>query len=180
MAKTAATQRRQGRAPERDPRPTGIDPNGGSYRYKQPRRLLEVNDLTLKKIRGIAAIQATRKEGAAALGVALRTLEGFLAEEPDAKEAWQMGRQAGRASLRRTLFEQALVDPAQMRFLAKHYLGMDDKQTVAATINTSSTAINVDEARTRAAELMQKLGIKIRFKSGGDREMKDVTPVRGK
>ena len=180
MTRRATTPRRQGRAPERDPRPTGVGqgPNGG-YRYKAQPKLLQADEATLKKITALATMQSVRREAAGALGVSLRTFDAFLAAEPEAKEAWQLGRQRGRASLRRRYYEMALVDPAMMRHAAKHYLGMDDKQTIETTGNTPTVQINVIEAKARVAELMRKMGLAITSEPCSRQTMTDVTPLKG-
>jgi hypothetical protein len=179
MTRKSAAPRRQGRDPKVDPRPTGIGqgPNGG-YRYKALPKLLQVDELTLKKIAALAAMQATKREAASAMAVSLRTFEGFLAAEPEAKNAWQLGRQRGRASLRRRYYEMALVDPAMMRHAAKHYLGMDDKQSVAVQSETTVKVITVDEARARAAELLRKMGLMIGLDNVDARSIKDILPFR--
>ena len=53
------------------------------------------------------------------LGVSYQTLYDFLEAHPEAKAVWEDGKGYGRASLRRTLWWQAMDDPAQARFLAK-------------------------------------------------------------
>jgi hypothetical protein len=179
MTRKSATPRRQGRDPEVDPRPTGIDqgPNG-RYRYKALAKLLQVDEPTLKKIAALAAMQATRREAAGALAVSLRTFEAFLATESQAKDAWQLGRQQGRASLRRRYYEMALVDPAMMRHAAKHYLGMDDKQSVAVQSETTVKVLTVDEARARAAELIKKMGLTIDLDNVDARRIKGIMSYR--
>jgi len=63
------------------------------------------------------------------LCVSHRLLVQFLADHPEAREAWQRGKGLGRVSLRRLLWKQAQADPAQARFLAKHWLGMNGGQS---------------------------------------------------
>ena len=66
----------------------------------------------LRQLTVLAEIQCTQKE----------LLGSFLAENPDAREAWQRGKSLGRVSLRRLLWRQARLTPAQARFLAKSWL----------------------------------------------------------
>ena len=82
----------------------------------------------LHQLAALAEIQCTQREAARVLGVSPRLLGQFLAEHPDAREAWQRGKSLGRVSLRRLLWRQAQVDPAQARFLAKSWLDDGDDQ----------------------------------------------------
>ena len=124
-------------------------------------------------------MQSVRREAAGALGVSLRTFDDSRRFSRRRKEAWQLGRQRGRASLRRRYYEMALVDPAMMRHAAKHYLGMDDKQTIETTGNTPTVQINAIEAKARVAELMRKMGLAISSEPGSCQTMNDVTPLKG-
>ena len=45
----------------------------------------------------------------------------------EGRQAWDRGRSLGHVSLRRLLWRQAQHNPAQARFLGKHWLGMDGK-----------------------------------------------------
>jgi hypothetical protein len=82
MTRGATTPRRQGRAPESDPRPTGVGqgPNGG-YRYKAQPKLLQ-RRATLKKITALATMQSVRREAACAWACRY-AFDAFLAAEPE-------------------------------------------------------------------------------------------------
>ena len=81
----------------------------------------------LRQITALAKIQCTQKEAAKVLLVSHRLLVKFLAEHAEAREAWKRGRAIGDVSLRRLLWKQAQHDAPQARFLAKHWLKMDEK-----------------------------------------------------
>ena len=98
-------------------------------------------------------MQSTQKEAATALGVSPRLLVQFLAEHPEAREAWDRGRALGRFSLRRLLWKQAKRDPAQARFLGKHWLKMDGKPPHRATASDPSME-SPEENMTRIHELL--------------------------
>lgn len=165
----------KGRNPERDPRPTGVVP-GRPYQYKRAPTALYLDDETLKKLMGCAQRQMSKNQAAGFLGVKRDTFLAFLDHYPEAEEVWAIGRQRGRAVLKNRYYDMALVDPGMMRHAAKHYLGMDDKETVDVTATAEVRVASVDEARKRAAELMAKLGLTIDSSSGAIRTMKDVTP----
>ena len=100
----------------------------------------------------------TQKEAAAILQVHVDTLQKFFRAHSEAREAWGAGKEIGRAQLRMPLWQQALEDPAQDRFLAKQkaWLGCSDKASidkVEVTVEGRSEA----ERRTRIIELQEKL-----------------------
>lgn len=165
----------QGRAPERDPRPSGVVP-GRPYQYKRAPTALYLDDETLKKLMYCAQRQMSKNQAAGFIGVKRDTLVAFIDHYPEAQEIWQIGRQRGKANFRGRYYDMAMVDPSMMRHAAKHFLGMDDKETVDVTANIETRSVNVDEARKRAAELMIKMGLTIDSASGAIRTMKDVTP----
>jgi hypothetical protein len=62
---------------------------------------LNADDKTLKMVQGLGAIQATTLECAAVLNVNESTFVAFLAREPEAREAFEIGKGKGKISLRR-------------------------------------------------------------------------------
>lgn len=88
---------------------------------------LKLNEDTLQQIRGLARIQCTQNEAAAVLGVHKDTFSDFLHRYEKAMEAWEMGRENGRASLRRNQFKTAETNPTMQIWLGKQFLGQTDK-----------------------------------------------------
>ena len=126
-------------------------------RYTPRARKLVVAEPLLRQLTVLAEIQCTQKEAARVLGVSPRLLGQFLAENPDAREAWQRGKSLGRVSLRRLLWRQAQLDPAQAQFLAKSWLDDEDDEEDAK----NDTAVLTDEERTaRIIELLARLGLR--------------------
>ena len=77
-----------------------------------------------------------------------------IAPRGDAREAWKRGKSSGRVSLRRLLWRQAQVDPAQARFLAKSWLEDGDDQEDTS----NNPAVLTDEERiARILELLAKV-----------------------
>lgn len=124
-------------------------------RYKRKTKL-EPTDETFSQITALAQIQCTQKEAAAVMGVAHSTFEYFLAEYPEAREAWRDGKQTGRASLRRLLWKQAQTDPSQARFLAKdrRWLQMEDK---SLEVNVTVSPLSMEERQSKVLELQAKV-----------------------
>ena len=96
-------------------------------RYKARAKKLVLGDELLRQLTALAQLQCTQKEAARVLCVSHRLLVQFLAEQPEARAAWDRGRALGHISLRRLLWRQAQHNPAQARFLGKHWLEMDGK-----------------------------------------------------
>jgi hypothetical protein len=94
----------------------------------------------------------------AILQVHVDTLQKFFRAHPEAREAWGEGKEIGRAQLRMLLWQQAVEDPAQARFLAKRktWLGYQDK---AATAKVDVTVPERSEAErlARIQELQKKV-----------------------
>ena len=108
----------------------------------------------LHQLAALTEIQCTQKEAARVLGVSPRLLGQFLAEHPDAREAWQRGKSLGRVSLRRLLWRQAQVDPAQARFLAKNWLHDGDDQE---DTSNNPAVLTDEERKARILELLAKV-----------------------
>ena len=130
-----------------------------AFRYKQPRRRkLEPTEQTFGTLRSLASRMCTQKEAAAILQVHVDTLQKFFRAYPEAREAWGEGKELGRAQLRMLLWQQAVDNPAQARFLAKQktWLGYEDKPT---SVKTDVTLQDRSEAerRARILELQEKV-----------------------
>ncbi|GAG02743.1 unnamed protein product [marine sediment metagenome] len=130
-----------------------------AFQYKQPRRRkLEPTEQTFGTLRSLASRMCTQKEAAAILQVHVDTLQKFFRANPEAREAWGEGKELGRAQLRMLLWQQAVDNPAQARFLAKQktWLGYQDNPATAkvdVTVKDCSEA----ERRARIQELQERL-----------------------
>ena len=100
-----------------------LAPNKGG----RPPKLI-ADPATLAILEGLGKIQCTTKESACVLKVAETTFLRFLADNDEAREAFDMGKGQGLHSLRRTQFKLAETNAAMAIFLGKNYLGQSDKQ----------------------------------------------------
>jgi hypothetical protein len=99
------------------------EPNRGG----RPHSLL-ADDSTLKTIENLGKIQCTTKEAAAVLKVAESTFLLFLDREPSAREAYEDGKENGKASLRRMQLRAAEGgNVTMMIWLGKQLLGQRDR-----------------------------------------------------
>ena len=138
------------------------DAPSARIRYKPRREKLSIaDDGILDRIFAVALLRPTQAEAAAALGVSRETLRLFMDGHPEAREAWDDGKQACKLSLRRTLMLHAKSDPGTARFLAKQYLKMSDDPAKARLDSTTEGVIrkqmSVAEAQARILELRAKL-----------------------
>jgi len=88
---------------------------------------LQPTEETIKQIEGLARIQCTMKEAGAVLGVNEVTFSSFLKAHQKAMEAWENGKDSGRASLRRSQYKMAETNPTMSIWLGKQYLDQTDK-----------------------------------------------------
>ena len=89
---------------------------------------IEMNEETLKIVRGAGAIHATHDEVSALLGCARSTWMEFKKNNPEAQSAYEDGLQEGKASLRRDQFKLAKRNAGMAIWLGKQYLGQRDVQ----------------------------------------------------
>ena len=133
-------------------------------KYYRPRMangtLDERDERLLAKIFAIAAQMHTFKEAAALLAVSKSSFEKFMVASRVAREAWEDGKNVGRAGFRKMGMRHALADPTTWRFLSKQkrYLAMEDKPADEAATG-GQVIISVDEARARVIELYAKITI---------------------
>jgi hypothetical protein len=101
----------------------------------RPQKLVE-DEATLKQIKGLAGIQCTQKEAASVLGVCENTFNAFLRCSEKSREAWELGREEGKASLRRLQWATAQKSTTMQIWLGKQYLEQRDKmeESVTATV----------------------------------------------
>lgn len=109
---------------------------------------------TLKLLRGLRKIQCTIEEAAAACGVHRKTLHEFLARYPEAREAWEAGKNEGKASLRRLQFDMAKSNPTMAIFLGKQYLGQRDKKELGGP-DGGAIPLSIDVTRFTDDQLEQ-------------------------
>jgi hypothetical protein len=130
---------------------------------------LEPDEQTLITIEGLAKIQCTHQEAAAVLGVCRETFERFLGRPKRAREAWEIGRESGKASLRRLQWASAQKSTTLQIWLGKQWLGQSDKieEKVQATVEQdSSTSLGLEkldahERDTLRALLERRLGASV-------------------
>jgi hypothetical protein len=110
---------------------------------------LQADERTLSILQGLARIQCTQKEGAAVLGVHEGTFSAFLKANEQARDAWELGREAGKVSLRRMQWAAAEKSPQMLIWLGKQYLDQRDKleQAVDAVVENVSRADVENAAR---------------------------------
>lgn len=89
---------------------------------------LQPTDETIKQIEGLARIQCTQREAGAVLGVCERTFADFLRAHKKALDAWELGKETGKASLRRNQYKMAESNPTMAIWLGKQMLDQTDKQ----------------------------------------------------
>ena len=123
---------------------------------------LIADDATIDKVKMIAGLQCTQPEAAAILEVSLACFEGFLRANKKAREAWDDGRENGRASVRRMQFNSAKAGNVTMQiWLGKQYLGQKDKQETELTGKDGGpieVKNSTDELVSRIARLASRAG----------------------
>lgn len=127
--------------------------------------VLKPDEMTLKRLRGCGAIQATEEEAAAVLGCAYSTLRVFLRKHPEAREAFDEGRAEGKASLRRAQFEAATVkkNPVMMIWLGKNWLGQTDRTAHEHTGKNGGPIIaaNLADLTDEELDLYERIQLKL-------------------
>ena len=74
------------------------------------------------------------------LGVGRSTLTEFLASNEDARAAWDLALESGKASLKRLMWRTAQKSTTMQFGLSKQHLGYTDKVERSDTISTTATA----------------------------------------
>ena len=114
---------------------------------------LNPDPATLAVLEGMGKIQCTTKEASCVLKVSEPTFLKFIADNPEAKAAFEMGKGSGLHSLRRTQFKLAEKNAAMAIFLGKNYLGQADKQDITASVVSDVT---VSDARGALQHLITR------------------------
>jgi hypothetical protein len=103
------------------------------------------------QLEALAKIQCSNAEISAVLKVSLNTLERRFGDRIRAL------RETGKASLRRSQFQQAMKGNTTMLvFLGKQYLGQTDKQTVDQTITVDNRKI-IEERKVELLKLLEPI-----------------------
>jgi hypothetical protein len=108
-----------------------------------PKSRLEENFFdTIEQLRALGSIQCTQEEAAAVLRVSRATLWRFFVAYPEAVEAFDEGKEEGKASLRRAQFKSALAGNAAMQiWLGKQLLGQRDKHDIDVNLVSHEEAL---------------------------------------
>jgi DNA-binding XRE family transcriptional regulator len=118
---------------------------------KKRGKLLSSDDDTLRTVSELAKLFCTQEEIAAVLGVSRRTLQSFLADNPEAHEAWEDGIQYAKISLRRKQLALADKNAPAAIFLGKNYLGQKDEHHHHSTVRSDAKELSETELMEIAA-----------------------------
>jgi len=114
---------------------------------------LEVTEQMLDQIRALGRIQATEAEAAAVLRVHRNTFCAFMKKSMEALDAYEGGKQEGRASLRRKQFAMAEKSATMQIWLGKQYLGQKDRIEQDVNITTHEESLAEIEQATEQEHL---------------------------
>ena len=104
------------------------------------------SEINLDTVQTLARMQCTLEEISAVLGICRATLYAAMKKHPVIKETIELGRNYGKASLRRKQFEVAQQGNTPMlMFLGKNYLGQFDRQVFEGevTVEEKQPIINI-------------------------------------
>lgn len=106
------------------------DDDIGQPAARKPGRppVIEYSEATLKTFAGLGRLQCTNEEVAAWFACAEQTVLNFWAKYPDAREAFDQGKQQGRVSLRRSQFRLADKNATMAIFLGMNVLDQEDRR----------------------------------------------------
>lgn len=97
---------------------------------KTKKRIVEIN---LDDIARLGALQCTKTELAAFLGISMQRLNKIFEKFPEVVAAWESGREQGKTSLRRKQYRLAATSASMAIHLGKNYLNQKDAQTLEHT-----------------------------------------------
>ena len=151
------TPRKTARAATRTVSPrSGKDTSKPRAKIGRPPKL-QLDEETLRKIENLGKIQCTTKEAAAVLDVSEPTFIDFLKRHEKAADAFEKGKQSGKASLRRMQLKSAEAGNVTMLiWLGKQLLGQRDRQELTGNdggpieVSARNTSIKLDLARKLA------------------------------
>lgn len=81
---------------------------------------------TLKNINLLAGVMCSQSQAGAFFNVTEKTFREFLKSRPNAREAWELGKDKGLAGLRTSQFALAQKNATMAIFLGQNYLGQKD------------------------------------------------------
>lgn len=113
---------------------------GNSRPQNQP--TLKPDEITLRMIRALGALQCSQGEAAAVLGLSQPNFSRFMSANPVAERAWLEGREGGKVSLRRLQWIMAKKSAAMAIWLGKQYLGQ--KETTRTEIGGIENGVPVN------------------------------------
>ena len=99
--------------------------------------ILKDDPATIKQVGSLGETQCTLSEAGAVLGVCQATFENFLGRHKKVREAWDLGKENGKASLRRNQVKNALTNTPMQIWLGKQVLGQRDNLDLNAKVNMS-------------------------------------------
>lgn len=105
---------------------------------------IQPTEETFKQLRGLGQIQCTTREGAAFFSVSEPTFLKFLADNPEAREAFEEGKGKGCISLRRHQWRMAEKNPTMAIWLGKNHLGQTDRLEMGADLSATITVLPDD------------------------------------
>lgn len=114
---------------------------------------LDADETTLKQLAGLGSIQATEKEVAAVLGVSTVTLTKFFRDNPEAREAYDDGKDQGKMSLRRRQWAMSEKNVAMQIWLGKQWLGQSERSRHELTGKNGAPIATVDLSKLSPEEL---------------------------
>lgn len=139
----------------------------GKAKTGRPPKLVETEEL-LTQIQGLAQIQCTQREAAAVLRVDRDTFGLFLRSHQKAREAWEIGLESGKASLRRMQFKSAANgNVASQIWLGKQWLDQKDKAESTVNINKFEQMTDEQLRSQFAAALRDAAALGIDIGAGG-------------
>jgi hypothetical protein len=86
------------------------------------------NTAPLNELTDLGAAQCSIAEAAAVMGMSVAELEGFLADHPEARAAFDQSAAKARIELRAAQFAQARTNAPMAAFVAKQYLGQAERR----------------------------------------------------
>jgi hypothetical protein len=135
-----------------DPEPQDEIPELPARRPGRPLALV-LDDRLMRQVQALGEMQCTINEAAGALGVSHVTLLAFFSRHPEARDAFQTGREYGKASVRRAQYKMALEVPQMSIWWGKQNLGQSDK--VEST--TTHVSMDPEERVKRVVELQKRV-----------------------
>jgi hypothetical protein len=136
------------RPPTAEPETVPPAPPGGAGRAGANKKKID-----LARLRELGAAQCTEAEAAAALRISLDTLTRKMTGRTDARIAFEEGRGAGLAGLRRAQLKLAETNASVAIFLGRVYLGQNERRGGDSS-ESNEVATVAQHVRERLAALV--------------------------